>query len=165
MAVSSVVIFFFKSLARLRKKKMATTVWPGVRLLEMLDNIVEGKRDGFEGLHGTKMTTEGVHFDTLYNNPYYNYFCDVSNDGGFSLVLHPDVKPFAEALRKQSVMQHCWFGHNGDSVTGITAAVVAERYDKFLNNELPKQGSLSSRPPRPPQQNVGKPGAKRGREQ
>lgn len=108
---------------------MATTVWPGVRLLEMLDGIVEGKRDGFEGLHGTKTTTEGVHFDTLYNDHYYNYFCDVNNNGGFSLVLHPDVKPFAEALGKPSVMKHCWFGHNGDPVTGITAAMVAERYD------------------------------------
>ena len=46
------------------------------------------------------------------------------------MVLHPDVKPFVEALGKPSVTKHCWFGSNGDPVMGITAAMVAERYDR-----------------------------------
>ena len=107
---------------------MATTLWPGVRLVEMLDNIVEGKRDGFDGLHGIT-PIHSVPFDTIYNDPYHNYFCAMGDDG-FMLALHPDVKPFVQALGKPSVMKHCWFGHNSDPVVAITAATVAERYDK-----------------------------------
>ncbi len=103
-------------------------VWPGLRLFEMLDDIVEGKRTGFEGLHGV---TTPVAFNALYTD-YDNYFCEVNDDGGFLLVLDPNVKPVVKALGKPSVMKHCWFGYNSDPVKGITAAMVAERYDNLL---------------------------------
>ena len=107
----------------------SSTLWPGVRLLEELDSIVEGKRDGFVGFHALACGHHTV-YERLYPDPYHNYFCDVNNDGGFLLCLHPDVKPVAVALGKSSVMKHCWFGRNGDSVTYLTAAMVADRYDK-----------------------------------
>ena len=105
----------------------SSTLWPGVRLLEELDSIVEGKRDGFVGLHGHRKV-----YPDLYPDPYHNYFCEVKNDGGFLLCLHPDVKPFAVALGKPSVMKHCWFGCNGDPATYLTAAMVAQRYDDVV---------------------------------
>lgn len=100
-----------------------STVWSGVRLVELLDTIVEGKRQGFEGLHGHNIVDS-----QLYNDPYHNYFCE-HVEGGFILALHPDVKPFVEALNKPNVTKHCWFGRNGDSAPYLTAAMVAERYD------------------------------------
>lgn len=106
----------------------STTLWPGVRLLEQLDSIVEGKRDGFDGFHAMEYGHHAM-YERLYPDPHHNYFCDLNHNGGFLLCLHPDVKPVAVALDKPSVIKHCWFGCNGDPVTYLTAAMVAQRYD------------------------------------
>lgn len=125
----------------------ATTpvVWNGVRLVEMLDAIVDGKRIGFEGTHGVATTTESVPFDTLYSDHYHNYFC--KSGDSFLLVLHPDVRPLVEAMRKPAVMKHCWFGHNTDSVLAITAAEAAKCYGSECEEATLKKNEESELPP------------------
>lgn len=105
---------------------MTQVVIDGMKLFMMLNDIIEGKRK-FDGIHGVE--TKDTLFIELYNNTYHNYFCSDGN-GGFILVLHPDVKSCAEALNMPRVMEYCSFERNSDSIQGITAANVAQLYEE-----------------------------------
>lgn len=116
----------------------ADMILPGVRLVQMLDGILRGNR-AFDGAHALATLPS---FNALYPDSYHNYFC--ANGKDFKLVLHPDVKPFAEMLQNTSVMKHCWFGSNTDPVVGITAAMVAECIDRNKRESLECDESLTS---------------------
>lgn len=104
--------------------------WAGCHLLELLEGMLEGKRE-FDEMHSlTDPAAFAKVVHVLYPDSHFNYFAGVGKTGGFVLCLHPDVQCVAEARRNAALMQHLWFGHQKDSVTYLSAAMVGELLDK-----------------------------------
>lgn len=104
-----------------------THIWNGCCLLELFARIMRGERE-FDGLHAIKSKSSFQRVaNTLYPDPYHNYFCKHSKKG-VMLCLHPDVLCIAEkyAETNKDLMSHLWFGHQKDPVDCLSAAMAAK---------------------------------------
>lgn len=120
----------------------ATHVAEGVRLAEMLCQIVRDKRSSFPAPHSL---VELPVFGDVYSDPYHNYF--VLSKDNVMLVLHPDCREAVEALGVADLQPYLWFGSNLDPVVIITAAhaskVIQERNNVNVLSQEVSQCTVS----------------------
>ena len=100
----------------------AAHVTEGLRLAEMLCQIVRDKRITFPAPHTSLAFPV---FDDVYSDPYNNYFV-LSNDNVI-LVLHPECRDGVKALGVPELDPYLWFGYNLDPVVVITAAYASKK--------------------------------------
>ena len=100
-------------------------VWGGIRMVDMLNQIVNDSGDVvFPGAYGA---VDMAAFDDVYPDPYHNYFCATSEEKDHViLALHPAVKPVIDAIGVPNLDKYLWFGHQSDPVEAITPQKAAE---------------------------------------
>lgn len=110
--------------------------WDACSLLELFEGMLEGQREFGEmhSLTDPAAFAKVVHL--LYPDPHFNYFAASGKDGGFVLCLHPDVKCVALARHNAALMKHLWFGHQKDSVSYLTAAMVGKLLDQDEDQDV-----------------------------
>ena len=99
----------------------AAHVTEGLRLAEMLCQIVRDKRSTFPAPH---TSLDFPVFGDVYSDPYNNYF--VLSKGNVMLVLHPECRDGVDALGVPELDPYLWFGYNLDPVVVITAAYASK---------------------------------------
>ena len=101
-------------------------VWSGIRMVDMLNQIVNESDDVvFPGAYGA---VDMAAFDDVYPDPYHNYFCATSeeDEDHVILALHPAVKPVIDAIGAPNLEKYLWFGHQSDPIEVITPQKAAQ---------------------------------------
>ena len=120
-------------------------VWAGVRLVDMLNQIVNHEATSFPGIYGATVVSS---FAEMYPDPYHNYFCKSTNNDVL-LALHPDVEPVVRAIGPSNLDKYIWYGTNQDPIVAITptqasALILGKRKRESSASEQSAKGASAA---------------------